>query len=132
LKTVDLIKESRLGTLLEETRVLLRAWKPPEPSNEFSQRVLREDLLGRMTAYRARDIVRRVVFARRPHSLFVLHQALISCSRHAGTNIRARTNFHQTLRSIVTSKQAYKSFDKRKPGWINVKLEPATEASLAA
>ena len=60
------------------------------------------------------------------------NSALISCSRHAGTNIRARTNFHQTLRSIVTSKQAYKSFDKRKPGWINVKLEPATEASLAA
>lgn len=52
------------SALLEETKVLLRAWKPAESSNEFSDRVLREDLLGRMTAYRARDIVRRV-FARR-------------------------------------------------------------------
>lgn len=52
------------SALLDETRALLRAWKPPESANEFSQRVLREDLLGRMTAYRARDIVRRV-FARR-------------------------------------------------------------------
>jgi|ERR1017187_6886685 hypothetical protein len=50
--------------LLEETRALLRAWKPGETLNEFSARVLREDVLGRMTAYRARDIVRRV-FARR-------------------------------------------------------------------
>jgi hypothetical protein len=52
------------SALLEETRALLRAWKPQESSAEFSERVLREDLLGRMTAYRARDIVRRV-FARR-------------------------------------------------------------------
>ena len=52
------------SALLEETRALLRAWKPSESSNEFSERVLREDLLGRMTAYRAREIVRRV-FARR-------------------------------------------------------------------
>lgn len=52
------------SALLEETRALLRSWRPGESSNEFSERVLREDLLGRMTAYRARDIVRRV-FARR-------------------------------------------------------------------
>jgi hypothetical protein len=52
------------SALLEETKALLRAWVPAESSNEFSDRVLREDLLGRMTAYRARDIVRRV-FARR-------------------------------------------------------------------
>ncbi len=55
---------SKGSALLEETRTLLRAWKAGESRNEFCERVLREDLLGRMTAYRARDIVRRV-FARR-------------------------------------------------------------------
>jgi len=55
---------SKGSALLEETRTLLRAWQPGESLNEFCERVLREDLLGRMTAYRARDIVRRV-FARR-------------------------------------------------------------------
>lgn len=52
------------SALLEETRALLRVWKPRESFNEFSERVLREDTLGRMTAYRAKDIVQRV-FARR-------------------------------------------------------------------
>ena len=52
------------SALLEETKALLRSWSPKEPPGEFSDRVLREDVLGRMTAYRARDIVRRV-FARR-------------------------------------------------------------------
>ena len=55
---------SKGSALLEETKILLRAWQPGESLNEFCERVLREDLLGRMTAYRARDIVRRV-FARR-------------------------------------------------------------------
>jgi hypothetical protein len=55
---------SKGSGLLEETKTLLRAWQPGESRNEFCERVLREDLLGRMTAYRARDIVRRV-FARR-------------------------------------------------------------------
>ncbi len=55
---------SKGSALLEETRTLLRAWQPGESCSEFCERVLREDLLGRMTAYRARDIVRRV-FARR-------------------------------------------------------------------
>lgn len=52
------------SALLEETKTLLRAWRPDESTGEFRERVLREDLLGRMTAYRASDIVRRV-FARR-------------------------------------------------------------------
>jgi hypothetical protein len=52
------------SALLEETKALLRAWNATESTNEFCERVLREDLLGRMTAYRAKDIVRRV-FARR-------------------------------------------------------------------
>lgn len=52
------------SALLEETKSLLRAWHPGEPTGDFRDRVLREDLLGRMTAYRASDIVRRV-FARR-------------------------------------------------------------------
>jgi hypothetical protein len=52
------------SALLEETRALLRTWNGTESAKELSQRVLHEDLLGRMTAYRARDIVNRV-FARR-------------------------------------------------------------------
>lgn len=52
------------SALLEETKALLRAWQPNESLNEFQQRVQREDILGRATAYRVKDIVRRV-FARR-------------------------------------------------------------------
>jgi hypothetical protein len=52
------------SALVEETKILLRAWRPGESISHFQDRVLREDLLGRATAYRARDIVRRV-FARR-------------------------------------------------------------------
>jgi threonine dehydrogenase-like Zn-dependent dehydrogenase len=38
-----------------------------------------------------------------------------------------------TQREPMTSAiEAYKAFDKRKSGWIKVKLEPAAEASLAA
>jgi hypothetical protein len=52
------------SALLDETKTLLRAWHPEETIQEFSARVLRDDLLGKSTAYRNKDIVRRV-FARR-------------------------------------------------------------------
>jgi hypothetical protein len=52
------------SALLNETRTLLRAWQPGELLKSFDDRVLQEDILGKTTAYRARDIVRRV-FARR-------------------------------------------------------------------
>ena len=52
------------SALLPETRALLRAWRPGETLDAFTARVQREDILGKTTAYRARDIVRRV-FARR-------------------------------------------------------------------
>jgi threonine dehydrogenase-like Zn-dependent dehydrogenase len=38
-----------------------------------------------------------------------------------------------TQREPMTSViEAYKTFDKRQPGWIKVKLEPLSESSLAA
>jgi hypothetical protein len=52
------------SALVEETKTLLRAWQPNESIVDFQSRVLSEDLLGRATAYRVKDIVRRV-FARR-------------------------------------------------------------------
>lgn len=52
------------SALLGETKALLRAWQPTETIEEFRDRVLRDDLLGKTTAYRADDIVRRF-FARR-------------------------------------------------------------------
>jgi len=52
------------SALLPETRALLRAWRPGENLYTFTARVQRDDILGKTTAYRARDIVRRV-FARR-------------------------------------------------------------------
>jgi hypothetical protein len=55
---------SKGSALLEESKALLRAWRPEESTREFRDRVLREDVLGRMTARRATDIVCRV-FARR-------------------------------------------------------------------
>jgi hypothetical protein len=48
------------SALLNETKTLLRAWQPSESMIQFRERVLREDLLGRMTAYRASDIVDRM------------------------------------------------------------------------
>jgi hypothetical protein len=46
------------GALLAETRVLAAAWQPGESGQDFAQRVLRENLLGRSTARRVLDIVR--------------------------------------------------------------------------
>jgi Putative inner membrane protein (DUF1819) len=50
--------------LVDETRQIITHWRPGEEVKAFVQRVQAEDLLGRYTAYRARDIARRV-FARR-------------------------------------------------------------------
>src|SRR5207249_7119769 len=55
---------SKGSALIEETKALLRTWDPKESLADFRQRVVREDLLGKMTAQRADDVVRRV-FARR-------------------------------------------------------------------
>jgi hypothetical protein len=52
------------SALLEETKALLRAWQPTETARQLSARVLQEDLLGKTTAYRVNDIVRRFFAAR--------------------------------------------------------------------
>ena len=54
---------SKGGALLPETRTLAHAWQPDEAADGFAERVLREDILGRVTARRVLDIVR--VFTRR-------------------------------------------------------------------
>jgi hypothetical protein len=46
--------------MIEETRCLLEQWRPEEPLDAFALRVQREGLLGNSTAYRTRDLVRRV------------------------------------------------------------------------
>ncbi len=49
------------GTALpEETRTLLRAWRPGETAKDFRQRARSEDLLGKATASRRDDLVRLV------------------------------------------------------------------------
>lgn len=58
------IAVSKGSALVEETRTLLRAWDPKESLADFRRRVVSEDLLGKTTAQRADDVVRRV-FARR-------------------------------------------------------------------
>ncbi len=50
--------------LIADTRLLVERWKPGESASDFVQRGLQENLLGRYTACRSRDILRRV-FARR-------------------------------------------------------------------
>lgn len=55
---------SKGSALLPEMKALLRAWMPEEPLKEFSERVVQEDVLGKTTAQRAKDVVRRV-FANR-------------------------------------------------------------------
>jgi hypothetical protein len=52
------------AALVDETRTLVQHWTPGEDIAHFMDRVLRENVLARATAYRTRDIVRRV-FARR-------------------------------------------------------------------
>lgn len=55
---------SKGSALLNEMKALLRSWAPGESIKEFAERVVREDVLGKTTAQRAKDIVRRV-FANR-------------------------------------------------------------------
>ena len=52
------------AALVDETRTLVQHWTPGEEIGEFVDRVLRANVLARATAYRTKDIVRRV-FARR-------------------------------------------------------------------
>lgn len=51
---------SKGAGMIEETRCLLEQWRPEEPLDEFALRVQTEGLLGNSTAYRTRDLVRRV------------------------------------------------------------------------
>lgn len=46
--------------MIEETRCLLDSWRPREPLDDFARRVQEQGLLGNATAYRTRDLVRRV------------------------------------------------------------------------
>jgi hypothetical protein len=52
------------AALVDETRTLVLNWTPGEEVDHFVDRVLRDNVLARVTAYRTKDIVRRV-FARR-------------------------------------------------------------------
>lgn len=51
---------SKGAAMIEETRRLLEQWRPEETLDEFTRRVQEEGLLGNSTAYRTRDLVRRV------------------------------------------------------------------------
>jgi len=55
--TISLCKGA---ALLTETRILLEHWSPSESLDSFAARVQDEGILGNATAYRVRDIVRRV------------------------------------------------------------------------
>lgn len=51
---------SKGAGMVEETRRLLEHWTPGESLDNFTRRVQEEGLLGNATAYRTRDVVRRV------------------------------------------------------------------------
>lgn len=51
---------SKGAGMIEETRRLLEHWKPDESLESFVDRVQNQGLLGNATAYRTRDVVRRV------------------------------------------------------------------------
>ena len=51
---------SKGAGMIEETRRLLGHWRPDEPLDDFARRVQEQGLLGNATAYRTRDLVRRV------------------------------------------------------------------------
>lgn len=46
--------------MIEETRRLLEHWQPDETVDTFARRVQEQGILGNATAYRTRDVVRRV------------------------------------------------------------------------
>jgi hypothetical protein len=52
------------AALLNETRTLLGYWRVGEPYTDFARRVEKDGLLGKATACRVRDIVRRVIIPR--------------------------------------------------------------------
>jgi len=52
------------AALLEETRTLLTHWQFGEPADAFAKRVEQQGLLGKATACRMQDIVRRVFIPR--------------------------------------------------------------------
>ena len=52
------------GALLAETRLLLREWRPLDTAGSFASRIQAEGVLGNATAWRTRDIVRRVFVPR--------------------------------------------------------------------
>jgi len=52
------------AALLDETRTLLGHWRLGEPYEDFAHRVEKDGLLGKATACRMRDIVRRVIIPR--------------------------------------------------------------------
>lgn len=51
---------SKGAGMIEETRRLLEHWTPGESLDGFMHRVQNQGLLGNATAYRTRDVVRRV------------------------------------------------------------------------
>ena len=63
-RTPFTIAISKGSGLVRESRLLLEAWEPDEPVDAFIARVGQSDLLGRATAQRTDDIIRRV-FAKR-------------------------------------------------------------------
>lgn len=54
---------------------------------------------------------------------------LVELVRSGGLNAAEVLTQREPMTSVI---EAYKSFDKRKPGWVKVKLEPAIESSQAA
>lgn len=55
---------SKGAAMVEETRRLLEHWWPEESLDDFARRVQEEGLIGNATAYRTRDVVRRVFVPR--------------------------------------------------------------------
>ncbi len=51
---------SKGAGMIDEMRRLLEHWQPGEPLTEFARRVQEQGVLGNSTAYRTRDMVRRV------------------------------------------------------------------------
>lgn len=51
---------SKGAEMVEETRPLLQQWRPDESLDDFTRRVQSEGLIGNSTAYRTRDVVKRV------------------------------------------------------------------------
>lgn len=67
------------GAMVAESLALLREWEPGTNSQDFAERVVRENLIGKTSRNRVRDFLSRIFFRRYPPPVAdLLHQLIVA------------------------------------------------------